>query len=413
MVCTRFATKGLIIGVGLSVLSVDGRSVMRPALSADNLAPIADIVHQEIASRHIPGAVVLIGQDHEVVYRQAFGLRATGSGSVPMMVDTIFDLASLTKVVATTTAVMQLVERGTLELDAPVSTYWPQFAAAGKQAITIRDLLTHYSGLRPDLNLRRPWSGYRTAMNMLAADRPLYPSRTQYLYSDENFEVLGEIVRRVSGKPLDRYCEEHIFKPLRMTDTRFRPPLNRTDRIAPTASRPDGRTSIVVNDPTAERMGGIAGHAGLFSTADDLAIFARMLLDGGTFRGVHVLNSQSIALMTQPESPPAGARVRGLGWDLAAPFVSVGGELLSTGSYGHTGFTGTLVWIDPSSHSYVIVLSNRTYPDGRGDAQALRKAIIAQVSASLRPLTPEVVDQEAVGHHHDGERRSQMRAVVR
>lgn len=378
-----FAAAGLIIGVGVGVLPADVAPATPRALTADTLAPIADIVHREIDGGHVPGAVVLIGQEDEIVYRHAFGLRATRPQAVPMTVDTIFDLASLTKVVATTTAVMQLVERGTLDLDAPASTYWPRFAAAGKQAITIRDLLTHYSGLRPDLTLRRPWSGSRMARKLLVADRPLHPPGMEYVYSDENFEVLGEIVRRVSGMSLDRYCEEHIFGPLLMMDTRFRPSRSQAGRIAPTSSaQVNERGSPVVNDPTARRMGGVAGHAGLFSTADDLAIFARMLLDGGTVRDARVLNRQSITRMTQPASPPAGSRVRGLGWDLAAPFGASSDEGFS-GSYGHTGFTGTLIWIDPASRSYVIVLSNRTYPDGRGDAQALRRAILAHVAASL------------------------------
>lgn len=385
----RFTIAGLIISVGLGVLSSDAAPATRPALSADALTPIADIVQQEMSSGHIPGAVVLIGQGHEIVYRRAFGVRATRPQPALMTDDTIFDLASLTKVVATTTAVMQLVERGKLGLDASASTYWPQFATAGKQNITIRDLLTHYSGLKPDLGLKRRWSGYHTAMTMLIADRPLHTTGTHYVYSDENFEVMGEIVRRVSGMPLDRYCEEHIFRPLGMMDTRFRPPRSQANRVAPTRWSPaDGPLSVVVNDPTAQRMGGVAGHAGLFSTADDLAVFARMLLDGGMFRGVQVLNRQTIALMTQPASPPGGARLRGLGWDLAAPFASSNDESVSGRSYGHTGFTGTMIWIDPPSRSYVIVLSNRTYPDGRGDAQALREAILAHVSASLALSIP-------------------------
>lgn len=372
-----------LIGVGLALVSIEAAPDMRLALSADTLTPIANIVQREISNGHIPGAVVLIGQEHEIVYRQAFGSRVSRPLIIPMTVDTVFDLASLTKVVATTTAIMQLVERGRLDLDAPASVYWPAFAAAGKEAITIRDLLTHYSGLKPDLSMRRRWFGYRTAMNMLIAERPLYPTRAQYVYSDENFEILGEIVQRVSGMSLDRYCEERIFTPLRMMDTRFRPSHNQAGRIAPTRSpRIEGHVTVTVNDPTAQRMGGIAGHAGLFATADDLAIFARMLLEGGTLGGAQVLSRQSVALMTRPQSPPKGSRVRGLGWDLAPPFTTTSDESLPVASYGHTGFTGTMIWIDPASHSYVIVLSNRTYPDGGGDAQPLRKAILAHLSSS-------------------------------
>jgi CubicO group peptidase (beta-lactamase class C family) len=321
-----------------------------------------------------------------------------------MTADAIFDLASLTKVVATTTAVMQLVERGQLDLEAPASTYWPRFATGGKAAITIRDLLTHYSGLKPDLALQRRWSGYRAAMNMLVAERPLYPARTRYVYSDENFEVLGEIVRRVSGMPLDQYCEAHIFKPLGMMDTRWRPLGSQLRRIAPTFSpQANGRPSVMVNDPTARRMGGVAGHAGLFSTADDLAIFSRMLLEGGTFRGVQVLNADSVVRMTASASPPAAARARGLGWDLSTPLGLDDAARCPGRSYGHTGFTGTMIWIDPASQTYVIVLSNRTYPNGRGDAQPLRKAILGHVSAFLRRPSSALCAQQPVGQVGQGQ----------
>jgi CubicO group peptidase (beta-lactamase class C family) len=378
--------------IGAALLSVSSQATSNASLSASALSSIADIANQEIANGHVPGAVVLIGQGHEIVYRQAFGARSMHPEFVPMTVDTIFDLASLTKVVATTTAVMQLVELGQLDLDASASKYWPAFGTAGKQAITIRDLLTHYSGLKADLNLRQSWSGYGTAMRLLVAERPLNGTRTQYLYSDENFEVLGEIVRRVTGMTLDRYCDEHIFKPLGMLDTRFRPPPGQATRIAATSSsRANGHTRVVVNDPTAQRMGGIAGHAGLFSTAADLATFATMLLDGGTVHDAQVLSRASVALMTQPASPPAGSHQRGLGWDLAEPLVSAGAEELSAFSYGHTGFTGTMLWIDPVSRSYVIVLSNRTYHSGHGDAQPLRKAILTRISTALSAVTASAV----------------------
>ena len=378
------AIAGLLIGVSVLWRPSLGASPAPLALSRDALTPLAGTVHDEIASGHIPGAVVLIGQGHDVAYREAFGLRMTTPTRTSMTVDTLFDLASLTKVVATTTAVMQLVERGQLDLDAPASRYWPEFGTAEKRAITIRDLLTHYSGLRPDVHLTRPWFGYQTAMTMLVAEHPLHSPRTEYVYSDENFEVLGEIVRRVSGETLDQYCDQHIFKPLGMLDTRFRPSPSQASRIAPTSSsQANGHASVVVNDPTAQRMGGVAGHAGLFSTADDLGIFATMLLDEGTFHGVQVLRGNSVALMARPASPPAASHARGLGWDLAEPFVAPRDGERPAPSYGHTGYTGTMLWIDPASKTYVIALSNRTYPDGRGNAQPLRKAILNRVSASL------------------------------
>lgn len=350
------------------------------------LQPIGAIVRSEISAHHIPGAVVLIGNRGRIVYQRAFGNRAY-LPNLPMEVGTIFDLASLTKVVATTTAVMQLVERGRLDLDAPVAKYWPAFVSNGKRSITVRELLTHYSGLAPDLGERKPWRGRRAAMKLIVAERPLFPAGTRYLYSDINFEILGELVRRVSGEPLDAYCERHIFAPLGMHDTGFRPPRAERGRIAPTEYLNGELRWGTVHDPSAFRMGGVAGHAGLFSSARDLAIFAQMMLDMGSEGGAQILGASSIREMTVPESPPDESRLRGLGWDIAAPLASNRDELAPVGSYGHTGFTGTLLWIDPLSDTYVIILANRVYPYGHGDARPLRKRILELVSRALGPIS--------------------------
>ncbi len=387
--CTMRALPILIFALSLALgpgLDSAAGANAPVALTPAALAPIAEIVHSEIAARHIPGAVVIVGQGDATLYRRAFGLRREGLVRTPMTADAIFDLASLTKVVATTTAVMQLVERGKLRLDAPAADYWPRFGAAGKSAVTIRELLTHYSGLKADLSPAGRWSGYGAAMNLLAADRPRFAPGTRYLYSDENFAALGELVRRVAGLPLDVYCARNIFQPLGMDDTRFDPPDDEGGRIAPTESR--SRAPATVNDPTARRMGGVAGHAGLFSTADDLARFARMLLGGGRLGGARILAPSSVALMTTPQSPPGATRWRGLGWDVAAPFASDRDRLFPAGSYGHTGYTGTMMWIDPVTRVYVIVLTNRTYPDGGGDARPLRKRIIDLICAAAGPLAP-------------------------
>jgi len=348
-------------------------------VASPRLAGVTTIVQNEIAGGRIPGAVIEIGQGDTLLYRAATGVRAIQPAREPMTVDTVFDLASLTKVVATTTAVLQLAEHGRLDLDQPAAAYWPRFAANGKGSITIRDLLTHYSGLRADLDVRHPWSGYQTAMRMLVDEKPLARPGTRYLYSDENFAVLGEVVRRVSGVPLDVYSDRTIFTPLRMTHTRFGPQIGRTDSpIAPTTLGEVVPHAVRVSDPTAARMGGVSGHAGLFSTADDLARFARMLLKGGELDGVRVLQPASIALAVSAQSPVTGQRLRGLGWDLAqAP--SGAGPVLPSESYGHTGYTGTLMWIDPASAKWTIILTNRTYPDGHGDAQPLRDEILSRV----------------------------------
>ena len=348
-----------------------------------DLSSIAEFTQSEIQSGRMPGAVVLVGNRTEVLYRQAFGQRALQPAPLPMTVNTRFDLASLTKAVATTTAVMQLVERRKLHLDDPVAKYWPQFARNSKNAITLRQLLTHYSGLRADLDLSSKWSGYGSALSLIVAEKPISTPGEKYLYSDINFEILGELVRRVSGQALDVYCAKHIFQPLRMKNTAFKPSTAQQSDIAPTEYL--GR----VHDQTAYRMGGVAGHAGLFSTADDLANFARMLLNGGSENGVRILNRKSVEEMSIPQSPPGKGKLRGLGWNLAAPFVSNREQLLPVGSYGHLGYTGTMLWIDPVSKTYVIVLSNRVHPNGKGDADPLRRGILAIVADALEPESDE------------------------
>jgi uncharacterized protein YbbC (DUF1343 family)/CubicO group peptidase (beta-lactamase class C family) len=342
---------------------------------------IAGIVHDEIAAGHLPGAVVLIGGADGIYYRRAFGEREVKPERLPMTVDTLFDLASLTKVVATTTAVMQLSEQGRLDIDVAAAHYWPAFGENGKASITVRELLTHYSGLPADLDLRQKWSGHAAALDRIISVRPVDPPGSGYRYSDINFEVLGVLVERVSGEPLDTYCQRHIFAPLGMHDTGFEPIPSA--QIAPTVS---GRQGIV-HDPTAWRMGGVAGHAGLFSTADDLSRFARMLLGDGALDGVRVLTPGSVEAMTVPQSPAGQARLRGLGWDIGAPFANDRDTLLPVGAYGHTGYTGTSLWIDPVSKLYVILLSNRVHPNGGGDAKPLRDRVAEAVGAALGPLS--------------------------
>ena len=259
-------------------------SASSQVLRKEQLAPISEMVKKAIQSGKIPGAIILIGNHGKIVYRQCFGFRALIPKKEPMTIDTIFDLASLTKVIATTTAVMQLVDDGKLNLEDPVVKYWPEFKKNGKEQITVRDLLTHYSGLRPALDSKPKWSGYDTTLRLIEEEKPVLPSGTNFIYSDINFIILGELISRISGEPLDDYCTEHIFKPLGMKDTGFKPSPVLRARIAPTQYQ-HGTTGKMlwgeVHDPLAYRMGGVAGHAGLFSTADDLAIFAQMVLDGG------------------------------------------------------------------------------------------------------------------------------------
>jgi len=387
----------LFVPVSLICLSLSQStfaSGLQSVISKQQLDTIAGIVDKEIRKGKIPGAVIMIGNREKVVYCRAFGFRMLVPKKLPMTEDTIFDIASLTKVVATTTAVMQLVEQGKLQLNAPAARYWPPFKANGKGKITVLQLLTHYSGLRPDLKLKHKWSGYSEAMKMIVAERPVSPPGTIYIYSDINFEILGELVQKVSGKPLDVYCAEHIFKPVGMNDTFFNPPKSLHNRIAPTHYRNGKNGKLLwgkVHDPTAYRMGGVAGHAGLFSTAYDLARFAQMLLCGGGLKDVGVLTPISIDIMTLPQSPPDCVPPRGLGWNIDAPFGSNRNTLFPVGSFGHKGYTGTLIWIDPVSGTYVIILTNRVHPYGKGDADPLRKQIISLVSGAMDPLSENQV----------------------
>lgn len=357
-------------------------------LGEEQLAPVAVIVDKSIREGKIPGAVVLIGNSERVLYRRSFGYRAVDPEKIPMTEDTIFDLASLTKVVATTIAVMQLVENGKLRLGDTVSKYWPEFKAKGKGSITLRHLLTHYSGLRPGLeiaHLAPGRQGYETVMEKIIEEKPLHPPGRVYIYSDINFEILGELVRRVSGQPLDEYCARHIFEPLGMRDTVFNPSSSIRCRIAPTAFVDGKLLHGEVHDPACSVMGGVSGHAGLFSTADDLSIFARMLLNRGSLGGVKILNPRSVERMTTPQIPQK-TKLRGLGWDIEAPFCA-NREAFSAGAYGHLGYTGTAIWIDPVSDTYIIVLTNRVHPDGKGDVKELRAGIKSVVSQALGPVS--------------------------
>lgn len=355
------------------------------ALAADfaqqDWTPVDAAVRAQIAAGQLPGAVLVVGDAEHTWLRRAWGLRASDPRAEPMTVDTVFDLASLTKVVATTTAVLQLVEQSLLQLDAPASRYWPAFATAGKQSITVRQLLAHTSGLRADLDLRNEWSGREEALRRVLAEMPVAPPGTRALYSDINFIVLGELVRRVSKQPLDVYARRHIFAPLGMRDTTFAPPSKWLPRIAPTESLHGVPLRGAVHDPTARRMGGVAGHAGLFGTADDLARFAQALL-----RRRQILAPASIDAMRQPQESGEVSDPRGLGWQLQAPLVANRDELMPNGLLGHTGYTGTGLWIDFVQGRFIVLLSNRVHPDGRGNAQPLRRQVLALLSGLAPPL---------------------------
>jgi uncharacterized protein YbbC (DUF1343 family)/CubicO group peptidase (beta-lactamase class C family) len=373
--------------------------------NSDGFSRIDELVREAMAARLTPGAVVVVGRGDQTVYEKAFGFRATVPAEEPMTLDTVFDLASLTKVVGTTSAIMTLIEEGRVRLNDTVERHIPGFERYGKGGITIRHLMTHVSGLRPDVDLH-PWTGYDAAIELAKDEVPTSAPGEVFVYSDINYFLLGDIVTRVTGQSLDAYLKSRVFAPLGMTETGFLPPKTLLPRIAPTercadqdawpCKRPDAAPLRgVVHDPTARRMGGIAGHAGLFSTARDLKLFARMLLGKGRLGtpavrsgtregGTRVMSAATVTAMTSPQTPAGMTAVRGLGWDIDSQFSSNRGDLFPVGTtYGHTGFTGTSLWIDPTSNSYVIFLSSRLHPDGTGDVTPLRSRVATVAAAAL------------------------------
>jgi len=377
--------------------------VMRPesvAVSSERLAQMDAIIAGEIAAKHLPGAVVLVSRNGRVVWRKSYGSRTVEPAQEAMTLDTIFDLASLTKVVATATSIMILVERGKVRLNDPVSVYIPELKGEGREHVTIEQLLTHVGGYAPDFDLKERWGGYDEAMKRLIAEPLRNPPGTRFTYSDIGYIALGEVVARASGMPLDDFAQKNIFGPLRMTNTGFLPSSILRARIAPTEKRRAqlsylGDTSAnvgaegdvwlrgKVHDPTAYRMEGVAGHAGLFSTADDLAIYCQMMLNHGSYRGVRILAPLTVAEMTRPRVVSSGGATRGLGWDMNTSFSTTRGDLFPLGSFGHTGFTGTSLWIDPASDMFVIFLSNRVHPNGKGDVGPLRGRVASIVAGSV------------------------------
>ncbi len=389
------------VAVFLLVAPVAAQNPVAPPRPVDvkTLAGVDAVIDRAIAEKQIPGAVLLVGRGPETLYLKAYGQRAVSPAPEPMTVDTIFDMASVTKVVATTTSVMILVQEGKVRLTDRVASYIPDFGRYGKGNITIRHLLAHVSGLRPDLDLSDDsWLGYDKAISLAAEEVPTSPPGERFVYSDINFFLLADIVKRVSGMPFDQFARERVFVPLGMKDSMFNPPESLRPRIAPTERCTkygwpcEGPDQVMlrgfVHDPTARRMDGVAGHAGLFSTAADLARYCQMILNGGSLGGARILSPLTVMKMTSPSTPAGMASVRGLGWDIDTSYSSNRGELLPVGSFGHTGWTGTSIWIDPATGVYVVFLSNRVHPDGKGDATPVRARVATVVAASLRQLPP-------------------------
>ncbi|WP_435015618.1 exo-beta-N-acetylmuramidase NamZ domain-containing protein [Tundrisphaera sp. TA3] len=350
-------------------------------LDPAKLDQIGEAVDRTIAEKKVPGAVVVVGRHGKIALVKVAGKRSVEPTDEAMTRDTIFDMASLTKPVATASSVMALVEQGKVKIGDVITTYLPEMTGPGGAGITVEQLLRHRSGLIADNPIGDYKDGVEKAWANIAALRPLTPPGEKFLYSDVNFEILGRLVEKVSGKPLDVFARETIFAPAGMVDAHFRPlaakpgDLPPVGRIAPT--EPENGTMIrgVVHDPRSRALGGVAGHAGLFGTADDLAAFAAMLLDGGrAIGGSQVLAPWTVRAMTSPGGTPEG-QLRGLGWDIATSFSSPKGRRFGSTGFGHTGFTGTSIWADPETDCFVIILTSRLHPGGGGSPSTLRSDV--------------------------------------
>ena len=376
-----FLTAGIALG-GCKTpppKSVAPQAVFYPA----KLEAIDEAIESAIAANKAPGAVVRL-ESGGAVYQKSYGAKSVEPVLLPMTDDTIFDSASLTKVIATAPAIMLLAERDKLRLDDKVDHWITNFKAHGKGAVTIRHLLTHTSGLRPSLSSKPTWSGLAKAIDLAKEERLTAQPGTKFRYSDINFILLGEIVQLASGQLLDEFTSKHIYQRLGMRDTGFLPPFKQRSRVAPT-ERVDGEILHgIVHDPTARRMDGVAGHAGLFTTAADLSRFAQMMLNGGKLNGRRIFKSETVQLMTSVHTPKGMKAKRGLGWDIDSPYSSPRGNHFKIGGYGHTGWTGGSLWIDPATRTIVILMTSRTHPDGKGNVIALRREVATLAAEALR-----------------------------
>jgi uncharacterized protein YbbC (DUF1343 family)/CubicO group peptidase (beta-lactamase class C family) len=367
-----------------------GQSAKSP--TAADFAEIDAMVQDAIQTNLMPGAVLVIGHADQVVFQKTYGLRSLAPTREPMEMNTIFDIASLTKVTATTPSIMRLFEQGKIRIDDPVIKYLPEFQG-GKSDITIRLLMTHFSGLAPDVDLVPKWSGYQTGIEKALTTKPIVPAGTKFIYSDINFLLLGEIVRRLSGQTLAEFAHEQVFAPLGMTETGYQPSMSLLPRIESTEIDDETGQPLhgVVHDPTARYMGGIAGHAGVFSTAADLTKYAEMLLNQGKFNGQQIFAPATVRKFTEPASPADQPVLRGLGWDIDSGFSSNRGEVFPIGSFGHTGYTGTSMWMDPYSKTFIIFLTNVVHPHHGNSLSSLRSRLATKVALMYAPRPPDSV----------------------
>jgi CubicO group peptidase (beta-lactamase class C family) len=386
----------LIVG---SVSAVLGQSVpaARPeevGMSSKHLAYLDQIIQEALQRKDFPGAVLVVTRKGKTVYRKAFGQSQWLPEPMPMTADMIFDLASVTKPVATATSVMVLVERGAIRLWDRVKEYIPDFAVylqekgvAGEDA-RLWHLLTHTSGLPPYTDPKEVEKKYgrpcptEDLVKVIAAIPKETPPGKQFTYSCLNYITLAYIVKKVTGQTIAEFSAENVFKPLGMSRTFYNPPSQFLPLCVPTQVVDGSPLRGVVHDPLARLQGGVSGNAGLFSTADDLAVFAQMMLRGGEWKGVRILSPLAVERMIEifPKVAESG---RGLGWDLTSDYGTVRGDLFGYNSYGHSGYTGTSIWIDPETQTAVIFLTNRVHPDDKGEIIAMRSKVANVVAASI------------------------------
>ena len=336
----------------------------------------------------MPGCVVCVGREDEILLLKAYGNKRLEPSIEPMTIDTVFDMASITKPVATATSIMQLIEQGKLSLQDKVVSIFPAFGQNEKETITVQDLLLHRSGLIPDNAMSDYLDGPEKSWDRICELKLVAPVGTAFKYSDVNFIVLGKIVEKLSGKSLREYSQDAIFRPLGMSKTGFLPPPELKALCAPTEQREGRWMQGEVHDPRAYALGGVAGHAGLFSTAEDIAIYAKMMLRQGASAD-RVLSPVTVGTMTQAYPVPGG--LRGLGWDKRTSYSINRGDLFSPSAFGHGGFTGNVLWIDPDLDLFFIFLSNRVHPNGKGNVNPLAGKIANVVAASVAKVGPSSV----------------------
>ena len=381
-----------VVGVtllALLALPASAFATPREVSGALDFSGINEAANEAVASGEIPGAVVLVGRGDDILLHRAYGSRRLLPQPAPMTVDTIFDLASLTKPFGTTLAVMRLVERGAIKLDAPLGRYLKEFRDKQYDEITIKRLLTHSAGLAAYPPNGTVSAGFPRAASAIAKLPLDYPPGSAFQYSDTGFILLAEVVRRVSGAPLDRYLEKTVFKPLGLNDTSFHPKAGALGRVAPTEFVNGLLLRGEVHDQRARLLGGVAGHAGMFSTSADLSRIIRMLLNRGTLDRHRIFEPATVKEMWEPAPDSKGSRA--LGWDVSSSFSKTMAPFFPEGSVGHLGFTGTAVWIDPPTRSYLIVLTNRVHPYGGGAARIRDLRIRAAAAAGSQLFQPPVV----------------------